>query len=59
LEIESFMIAGEDFTLEGMLHKFSYLENNFEKMQEKIHSKYHDIHQNFLQKLEKIDMMGL
>ena len=53
------MIAGEDFTLEGMLHKFSYLENNFEKMQEKIHSKYRDIHQNFLQKLEKIDMMGL
>lgn len=59
LEIEPFMIAGENFSLESMLHKLSYLEHNFEKMQEKIHTKYRDIHQNFLQKLEKIDMMGL
>lgn len=39
--------------------QFSYLENNFSLLQDKISAKYEEIHTNFLQKIDKLDIIEI
>ena len=57
LEITDSMIDIKHFEYGQFEQKFLYVCNNYHKMQGKIEAQYRKIHTNFLQKLDKIDII--
>lgn len=59
LGITDQMIRSEDFYEEIITLRINELNNNYIKMQEKISASYSEIHNKFLQKIEKTDIMAI
>lgn len=59
LDILDLAIFPEHFSEELFLEKISYVQNNYEKMQAKITASYTQIHTNFLQKIQKSDILNI
>lgn len=57
LQWQDFVIDMNSFTSEQFQEKFLYIYNDFENMQEKISQRYREVHKNFLQKMNKIDII--
>ncbi len=59
LWILEYAIFPENFSEEKFLEQISYVQNNYKKMQDEISANYSQIHTNFLQKINKTDILSV